>query len=180
MCPDRMYLSAFYDDELNAADSSRIKEHVEGCPVCRAVMGEFSALSAGLIFTPLDDPVEIKQRSFDHIINRFYIGRTRRFFRRSVRIPSSIIAAAATIIIALGGGLLYTNFRRSPEPPTDGLSRAPEINTANPTFQDLIRFLEGEEGAQSQVTFQLPPDMNLQRISEPQLIRATEYPRVDE
>jgi len=87
-CPNHQQLSSFHDGELSSVETSRCREHLKSCPVCRDVVSRFAQLDK--LVTSAQMPCPVKREAS--------------FWQKS-------LAFVATVGIAVG---LLTYFREPP------------------------------------------------------------------
>lgn len=181
MCPDPQLLSAYYDEELDPMQAREVEEHIAGCTSCRERTASFSLLSADLVCLSVPDIEESQARSWQAIQARRNAAVVT-IWQRRISIPMPVAAAAAAaIVLALGFSIFstITGFRHGGAFPLIATSVAPrespmEIQASN--INDIINYLNSRELG-TNVTMQLPNNLQRIPIGQPQLMRAVDFRR---
>ena len=176
MCPDGHVLSAFFDGELDRRSEAEVLCHVESCSTCSRRLAEFGDLRDSLADLPVPDGASSRSDALRHIRIRHFYGRRVGLWNRTIRVPLPIAAAAATLFILLGVGLLISiqNARR-PGFPGD-VSESHVADSGVLDLESLVRYFDSR-GAGVQMTFTLPSASTpgLRYSGEPILMRAADY-----
>jgi predicted anti-sigma-YlaC factor YlaD len=106
----------YVDGDLEPAEAARLRAHLQSCRACAAELALAERIQAELRALPqLDCPPEIVER-----VRRE--GAQVLPFRSSVRgwtaLPFRLVAAAALIAVALGGGVLFLRSQQQPRQPS--------------------------------------------------------------
>jgi anti-sigma factor RsiW len=204
MCPDRELLSAYVDGEVPSPWRERIAEHLSGCPDCAAVVESYAALGRALRADALPGESEALERIRARLDDRLAeledpsarpdqaarVSAKREFWKRSIQLPLPIAAAAALLVVALGGttaglalGAARSGSTRVADRPAfvspNVLSAAPSISSpaVQPTsMEELLRFLDAHD-AQVTITMNLPMGTRFDDSGEPVIIRASQESR---
>jgi hypothetical protein len=94
--------------QLDDAERSRVQAHVDGCPTCRAALGELRGTAAVL---PLVDPEALGERPVpppdlaDRIVRQVRGERRDRRVRRRTR-SLIVLGAAAALVLVVGIGVV--------------------------------------------------------------------------
>lgn len=210
MCPDHELLSAYVDGEVPSPWRERIAEHLASCPDCAATVESYTALGTAL----RDDVLPGEEEALERIRSRLdeklagieaaayghkavssiepSVKKTEKdaFWKRSIRLPLPIAAAAVLVVVALGGittGLALGARRTEPKyvanQPTvispTVLTSAPAVSSpaVQPTsMEELLRFLDAHD-AQVTITMNLPIGTRFDESGEPVIIRASQESR---
>ena len=171
MCPSKATISAYYDEELDAAASADVLNHLSSCSECRDYLESYEGLTRELNVHFPQAAGSLLAQSKRHVTSRIMIAGTNRPWLGSLRIPTPLVAFAAALVVVLFIGLLITNQTPQPGLTADG--------GGDTTFDDLVKYLDSRQPARP-VVFQLPQNTQLRLVSEPTFIRASEYRRVSE
>lgn len=113
MCIDEQLLSAYLDGELGEPYKTQVSEHLSYCPACRTRLEKMKGLSATLQETDLSSSAfdERKGETFELLEKKYFDGKQKNtsFFRRKIELglPSLVTAAAAVVIVFIGGFVLF-------------------------------------------------------------------------
>lgn len=106
-------LESFVDGDLPAAAAARLRRHLERCPSCAAELALAERIQRELRQLPqFDCPPEILER-----VRQAGGGEVVPFPRRSV-LPLRLAAAAALVVLTLGGGFLFLRFQEQNRKPS--------------------------------------------------------------
>jgi anti-sigma factor (TIGR02949 family) len=114
-------LEAFLDGDLEPAEAARIQEHLEGCPTCAAELALAERIQRELRSLPLlDCPPEVLERvqqAGGKVLPFAPPAGPAPSARRSSLRPR-LIAAAALVVLTLGGGLVFLRFQEQGQQPS--------------------------------------------------------------
>jgi anti-sigma factor RsiW len=107
-------LDPYVDGDLSADESSRLRSHLERCPACAAELELAARIQLELRALPdLDCPPEVLER-----VQRAGRGEVVPFVPRQRATGLRIAAAAAMLVLTLGGGALFLHIQRQPDQPS--------------------------------------------------------------
>ena len=164
MCPDDATLSAYYDEELDAATTASVSAHVAGCDRCQGVVSSFALLSGSLQVPSLPVGRSSVIESKRHVAARAILLGPTTLWGRSLSVPLPIAAAAAIILIF--AGLLLNIGRRS--------TTSARVDSGGSVLDSIVQYLDARTPA-SPVVFNLPESATFRVVSEPVFVRAAEY-----
>lgn len=140
MCIDEQLLSSYLDGELGEPFKSQTEEHLSYCSACRKRLERLSVLDENMKnASPSDDELSAhKDQCFDKLEKKYFSENSKvSFFRRKIEmgIPSMITAAAAVVVVFIGGFVLFGTSR----------GQTSEIlpSFAVPADSENIRFVSG-------------------------------------
>lgn len=163
MCPDQGVLSAYLDRELMEPWRSTVDRHVEGCAVCTARLAGLKTLSRVLTSSDAPGLEQAMTRVRAALPREPRVARPSRW--RPVTLPMPVALAAATLLMALGGALVYS-LTRPAAWPAYSASRVVEAESGD--IAKLLDRLNADDGARS-VVFEIPADFTFTAFGEPQL-----------
>jgi hypothetical protein len=181
-CPNPDLLSAFFDGEIEAPWSERIKEHVGACRRCQKNMARLESLKQ-ILLADKEPPVEgplTRTRELLQSLRPLWLRRRRRLWRRRISLPVPALGAMFFVFLGMGGLLIFLSTR--PNFPFMSIKRQPsgitEVQVAAPIedLQQLLKSLDQEPGNQ-QIIITLPEDTEFLQFGEPEMLRADEYSR---
>lgn len=194
MCPDRDLVSAYVDGEVPSPWKERLEEHFASCADCSALVERYRSLGSELrseasVEAELAAAQERGRVRLDSLLSslpaseRPALGPRRAAFRswgRSVTLPIPFAAAAAILVLLLGGATAAIAFR----PASQGLfAKGPAVQAAvasgeiapalaQPASMDeLLRYLDSSEG-QITLTINLPTGTTFGSAGKPVIMRA--------
>ncbi|MDR2509996.1 MAG: zf-HC2 domain-containing protein [Spirochaetaceae bacterium] len=203
MCPDKTIISVYVDGELPGLFKEQLELHLKHCEACAGKAAAYTALSEKLSADAggTECVESTKERIWAKLeaaqVRSGYSGAASRrrygFWRRDLRLPLPVAAAAAMIIAAAfivqnsRISLLQQTPREIPVAavenedtlisisedqfyPADQLEM---INASN-SMHEVLRFLE-DDGDSNILIIKLPESKNFNRYSEPRLINASDY-----
>jgi predicted anti-sigma-YlaC factor YlaD len=200
MCPDKQFLSFYYDGELPSPWKEKMERHLETCPECRKRIGVYQRTS-GFISGGVDAAVveAAKARVWQRITERGLVrepsytapprGRRRFLPPRVAQALTAAVAGAAVAVICVmllatargdGSGVIaaiggsdenFTGVAVS----SDYELNIPEIEPAS-NMQELLRYLENDDSSNI-VIIKLPERKKFSRYGEPAFINAADYNR---
>jgi hypothetical protein len=201
MCPDKQFLSVYFDGELPSPWKERMARHLAACSKCREKLEVYKKMSVSLNmdveggeFTEAEENSVIEAASGrvwerldsrikheDRRLRRFFPARTQQVF---VSVAAGAIAATAIIcfILILSRG---QNGKNSVPELTGavgnfnsmvsgGYSLDPDIIPAS-DMNDVLRYLENDDT--NIVIIKLPERKKFSRYGEPAFINAADYSR---
>lgn len=109
----------YVDSDLESGEAERLRVHLESCRACAAELALAQRIQAELRALPqLDCPPEIVER----VRREGAQGAQMLPFRSSVRggtgLPFRLVAAAAVLALAVGGGALFIRSQQQPRQPS--------------------------------------------------------------
>lgn len=113
MCIDEQLLSAYLDGELIEPYKTQVEEHLSYCSACRLRLERLRALDEKIKSVELsDDVLDAKMDQTLSLLEKKYFAEDKpkvNFFRRKLEmsIPSMITAAAAVVVVYIGGFVLF-------------------------------------------------------------------------
>ena len=193
MCVDDKDLSAYLDGELDKKKKAGVEAHLEECTVCRSRLDSLGRLAN--IGSPSEDEINRrKERTFSRISVAVERKPEPPVWRRKINLSLPLAAAAAVVLILLGGlGVTLTGITGSPdhvdtreipvvEKEFDSSPFTLARKNGEPTqeeLEELFRFLS-EKGASVEVKIELPQSSNFTVYGEPRLIKAADIPKSKE
>lgn len=196
MCLDGQALSAYLDGEVSSPVKESMDAHLAECPACRATLEGMSHVHFVLHDDDLSWLDESRGRILQNIYARLGEIRERGFFRRKISIPMPVAAAAAVLILFLGGLLIFRPFdpgfadlNSIPVIAGDGSGEVIGAGYQQPRFSqhaevtikvssmEQLKELLDSQGAFSDVTIELPDMPDFEQAGDPQLLTAQEYER---
>lgn len=95
-------LSDYVDDELDGPERNALEQHLLQCEACRRALDEIRRVTARAARLPLRAPERDLWPGIEHRI------RAIRPARRTITLSLPQLAAAAVLLVALSGGLIWT------------------------------------------------------------------------
>ena len=186
-CPDRQWLSVYFDNEMDSPWKEKMESHIAGCAGCARQLAAYKNISLSLASAAGDEPIEEAQRRVLQKLEAggLYSGYGNRpdwgpppVWKRRVSIPIPAAAAAAFIIIALA----FLWFIRSPGK-TDAANMA--ITAETEIIPDVIPFPGMDSVLQSLIStdtgdimiIRLPESRKFASYGEPAIMKAADYSR---
>jgi anti-sigma factor RsiW len=188
MCPDRELVSAYVDGEVPSPWRERLEEHVSSCSDCAALAASFVSLGARL--RAVAEPGEaaafargrarlealLAEMPAPSTLSSPVLSSARDGWRRSIRLPLPFAAAAALLVLFLGGATaLLASRPASPSSPIPAVaSGMTDPQLAKPaSMEELLRFLGSNEGP-VQVTINLPSGTTFGSAGKPVIMRSNQ------
>jgi len=173
MCPDKSLLSAFVDKEVPHPWEEKLEAHLKECATCKAEVEGFYKLKAML---QRDNENTVSKSPDQELLNRIVSKpappKITSVWGRKVNIPVPVAAAAAAFIVFLTGANLWTGY--------SVIQQEPQLLTNNVTigadFQDIdliIELLEAEQGIEANEVMELPSDIPINPVGNPEFLRTT-------
>ncbi|MDR1363447.1 MAG: zf-HC2 domain-containing protein [Spirochaetaceae bacterium] len=198
MCPNKQFLSIYFDGEFPAVWKKQMDQHLEGCPQCRELLGLYKKTSELLNDVEVSDAdaamKAAKARVWEKINSdkrRHSLRQTPRLLTRLTRsLPAAAAGAfaAASLIFVM---LFITQFKidkselpelSSVEEISEGIVASsnyeldvPEITPAL-NMNEVLRYLENDDTSNI-VIIKLPERKKFMRYGEPAFINAADYSR---
>jgi anti-sigma factor RsiW len=168
MCPDQRVLSAYLDGELEARWRAKVERHVKGCAACTARLAGLRSLSVALARDVTPGLASAMKR-----VRAALAATSRRVVecRRLVSVPMPVALAAATLVVALGGALVYSLLRPASSLPRFSASRL-VVEAYADEIRRLLALLDAK-GSERTVVFDIPQDFPLAPYGEPQFRSVT-------
>ena len=197
MCLDGQVLSAYLDGEIASYTKDSIDKHLSECQKCRAELEGLSHVHFAVHDDDLTWLDEGRDRVLTSLYNRIAGNRGLGFFRKNISVPLPFAAAAAVLILFLGGMLIFRpfdtgmpNFDTIPvisETGSEGeviganyaqprFSQVAEVTIKVSSMEQLKELLDSQ-GVFSDVTIELPDMPEIQKAGNPQLLNAEDYLR---
>ena len=203
MCPDKQFLSVYFDGELPSPWKERMEQHLETCSGCRENLEAYRKMArclnaggekGGLLEAPEAAVIEAAAaRVWKRLEGRKRRadGKPRRFL--PARIPNMFTAAAAGAVAATAiicFLLLFSQSQNSKNsvPQLTGTAEnfagivpvnddpdAPDIIPAS-NMNDILRYLESDDSSNI-VIIKLPERKKFSRYGDPAFINASDYSR---
>jgi anti-sigma factor RsiW len=191
MCPDRDLLSAHADGEVPSPWRERLDEHVASCPDCAAVLAGYVDLSGALrAGAEPDEPAALARgrERLDALLEGMHATPPRtaprpsaareafgRALGRSISLPLPFAAAAALLVLFLGGATAVLALRPERGNPMQAVATGGlDQRLAKPaSMEELLRFLNSSDG-QVQLTINLPADATFGSAGTPVIMRSAE------
>jgi anti-sigma factor RsiW len=193
MCPDRDLISAYVDGEVPSPWSERLEDHLGSCPGCAALAKSYALLgedlraetsdlafgnaaSSGAAFDAavargrerLDDLLAALPSSGPELQERALKR------RRSISMPLPLAAAAAVLVILLGGATTVLAVRPGKSLPSQAMASGeliPRQSLAQPaSMEELLHYLDSSQG-QVTLTINLPTNAAFGSASQPVIVR---------
>ena len=182
MCPDNKLLSAFYDGEVSSPWKEKIEDHILNCKNCRAVLNSFDLQTRFLHseeepeilsgFEDLQTLIRHKQN-----IN----SQPGSPFKMSLR---PLVAVAASALLAFLFGFFVAN-PSEPSGSSGDMSLAVSEDwsllsgsiSEEEDIEAMLSFIDEEGNAlfSQEASMDLPLNLNLARLGDPQLIKNADY-----
>lgn len=200
MCPDKQFLSVYFDGELPSPWKERMEQHLETCSECRKNLEFYGKMSGclnvdgeGEAFTKAPEAAVIEAaaaRVWERLEHRGRRegGKLRRFLpARQALTAAAAGAIAATAIICFLLLFSQDQSRNSNVPELAGASGfagivsgdydpdTPDIIPAS-NMNDVLRYIESDDTSNI-VIIKLPERKKFSRYGEPAFINAADYSR---
>ena len=203
MCPDKQFLSVYFDGELPSPWKERMEQHLETCSQCRENLEVYRKMSGCLSYDgEVEEFTGVPQAAvIDAAAARVWERLENRKKRKSLRlqrflparIPQALTAAAAGAIAATAIICFLLLFSQA----KTGKNSVPQLTGATGNFagivfgegdldspdiipasnmNDVLRYLESDDGSNI-VIIKLPERKKFNRYGEPAFINASDYNR---
>ncbi len=175
MRPDARILSAYLDGEVPQRFATEIEASLQRDPGLRAEYEALVALRARLNVDVPFDIAESSRRSWTEIVRRIP-DRRKDLWHRRVAVPLPLFAAAAAIVLVLGGALLWMQLAQ-PDGTTPAIARGGDIDlTISVGGEEMERLLQWlvDKNMLGEVNIQLP-EQRFQIVGEPVFVRPAQY-----
>ena len=196
MCPDRDLISAFVDGEVPSPWRERLEEHFLSCLDCAAVAAGYRALGTRLREELAVDEAGSLARGRSRLdlllegLPATQGGKSGphrektawQALRRSVSLPLPLAAAAALLVLLLGGATALLALRPGRNAAIQTVASGEIIPAAlhaksQPSSMDeLLRYLEARDG-QVTLTINLPSGTTFGSSGKPVIMRSTQGQR---
>lgn len=177
MRPDRMLLSAYLDGEVPERFVGEIEAAIEHDPAVRADYDELRRLKSVLGEEPALDVAASARRSWTVVQERIRAVEPRRdVWHRRVSLPLPVLAAAATVLLALAGVLAWA-LVPARSPADDVLARGNDVDVTirvdGSNMEHVLQWLV-DKNKLGEVSIQLP-EQRFQIMGEPVLVKPARY-----
>jgi len=185
-CPDRQWLSVYFDNEMDSPWKEKMDSHIAGCAICARQLAAYKEISLSLAPATGDEPIEGAQRRVLQKLEDggLYSGYGNRpawgppIWKRSVSIPIPAAAAVVFMIIALA----FLWFTRSPVK-MDSANMAitaeteiiPDILPVS-GMENVLQYLGGNDTGDI-IILRLPESRKFSSYGEPAIMKAADYSR---
>ncbi|MDR0410131.1 MAG: hypothetical protein LBH18_07045 [Spirochaetaceae bacterium] len=189
MCPDKQFLSIYFDSELPSPWKERMERHIENCPQCGKLLELYKKTSSFLKDDAENAMEAAKSRVFEKAAPgwRAYSLYQSRLLRIPKRVAAAAIAAAALIFVMLFITPSKISENEIPElsgavENADGIVVSSDYELAIPEItstldmSEVLRYLEND-GSSNIVIIKLPERKKFARYGEPAFINAADYRR---
>ena len=178
MRPDRMVLSAYIDGEVPERFIPDIESAIANDPEVRA---EYETLLALQRRFTADPPVDLEasaERSWNVLSERVSQIQPRRdVWHRRIAIPFPAFAAAATVVVALAGILVWSLLSQDDQAGAH-LARGNDVDVTirvdGPEMEQVLQWLV-DKNMLGEVNIQLP-ERRFQIVGEPVFVKPAAYP----
>jgi len=180
-CPDRQWLSAYFDNEMESPWKEKMESHIANCDNCAKQLEAYKKISLSL--APAGDELtgEAQQRVLHKLetgVYNFGYRGPAPIWRRRVSIPIPAAAAAAFILIALG----FLWIARAPgktETANMAITAETEIIPEIVPFSGMDSVLQylGSTDTGDLIILKLPESRKFASYGEPAIIKAADYTR---
>lgn len=176
MRPDRMVLSAYIDGEVPQRFVPEIEAAIEHDPEVRATYEALRSLRDELQVEVPVDLDESSRRSWEAISSRIGQSRQRDVWHRRVALPLPALAAAATLVLALAGVLVWSLLPSS-DVPGEQFARANDVDvTIRVDGSDMEQVLQWlvDKNMLGEINIQLP-EQQFRIVGEPVFVKPAGY-----
>lgn len=177
MRPDRMVLSAYLDGEVPERFVPEIRSAIANDNEVRAEYEELLGLQRRLDTKPPVDLAASAERSWQVVSARVAERKPERdVWHRRVTLPLPALAAAATLVLALAGVLLWTLLPGANEPDTS-LAQGNDVDvTIRVDGSDMDHVLQWlvDQNMLGEVNIELP-EQRFQIVGEPVFVKQADY-----
>jgi Predicted transmembrane transcriptional regulator (anti-sigma factor) len=191
MCPDRDLVSAYIDGEIPSPWKERLEEHFSSCADCAALVARYRALgmslrSDGSEAVALAAAQERGRQRLDALLSSAPAARpalhsgTRRgstlhSWGRSINMPIPFAAAAAVLVLLLGGATVALAIKPAGQGAVQTAAASGEISPTPAqakaaSLDELVRYLDSSDG-QITLTINLPTGTTFGSVGKPVIMR---------
>jgi anti-sigma factor RsiW len=194
MCPDRDLVSAYIDGEVPSPWRERLEEHMASCPDCAASAASYSSLGDRLRIEEAGEGAALARgrARLESILigmpataappRALILARKRSLprtaWRRSVSLPLPFAAAAAILVILLGGATTMLAFRPAKGPSIQAVASgelAP-LKAQPASMDELLRYINSSDGTVT-LTIKLPTGTTFDSAGKPVIMRSSQVLR---
>ena len=200
MCPDRDLVSAFIDGEVASPWRERLQEHIASCADCTALAASYAALGDSLrAETSAEAAAESAALARGRErLEALLVGmptatpalqilgggpkrarpRARTAWRRAISLPLPLAAAAAFLVVLLGGATAVFAFRttKGPEIRAVASGELAPFKAQPASMDELLRYLDSSDGKVT-LTINLPSDTTFGSAGKPVIMRSDQVLR---
>jgi len=182
-CSFSLWLSVYYDHEMDPQYKEKMESHIAGCPDCAKRLEEYKKISLSL--TPPEDMLteDARRRVLQKLENNGFHSvyetpaASYSIWKRRVSIPIPAAAAAVFMIIALA--FLWIRSPGKMEIPNMAITAETEILPDVIPFSGMESVLQylGSTDTRDILILRLPESRNFASYGEPAMIKAADYSR---
>ena len=174
MCPERVLLSPYVDNELDSRKARRVEAHVEGCDTCRQNLRAYQHVSHSLLESHEPDV----NAAGDRIWRRLDLARQAARGRASFWTRGVQVSAPAAVAAIVGVTLLITTvalWARIND------SRSELANLGTTVVHGATSPTTAEQWpARSAIVIELPAESQFLQLGTPAILREAELAQVTE
>ncbi|MDR0495704.1 MAG: hypothetical protein LBG95_08795 [Treponema sp.] len=179
-CPDRQWLSVFFDGELPSPWKEKMEAHISGCPQCARRLEAYKNISLAFAGEEKPGMEPVRARVWQKLEQRAG-GRQFRsgaVWRRRISVP---LPAAAAVVLFLVLALLAA-LRITERADPSGITFASEAESDTPgiipvsNMEDVLQYLGGRDNGDI-IILRLPESRSFVNYGEPAMIKAADYSR---
>ena len=173
-CPAPQLVSAYLDGELEECWAGELERHLQDCTSCRSQLGSLQRVSHSLL-----EDTEPDVRAANHVVwHRLELERQEsrepRFWRRLIRVPVPLVAAAAAAVVLLGGVLIARISDLRLMQLTTSPTGVTEVKLAAP-IEEIERIIDGLNAEMpNPVLIELPVNSKFHMAGRPAILRQGE------
>jgi len=184
-CPDRQWLSVYFDNEMDSPWKEKMESHIAGCAVCARQLAAYKDISLSLDPAEGEFSGEAQQRVLQKLETAGFNSDYRNhpawgppIWKRRVSIPIPAAAAVVFMVIALA----FLWFTRSPgkmEATNMAITAEAEIIPDIIPFPGMETVLQslGSTDTGEIIILRLPESRMFASYGEPAIIKAADYTR---
>jgi hypothetical protein len=179
MCPDKELLSAYLDGEVPSPWKERIEEQIAADAECSRMLDELAMIRSALHGDVEPDFQASRIAVWQRIGETQPLDRPVPAWKRRLAVPFPVAAAAASLMLALAGALLWHTARASVGPaeiPVISQDTELVIRIGEISIDELLRIMNASESI-GEVTVQLPENARFNYLGEAQMVRAADFRR---
>lgn len=177
MRPDRMVLSAYLDGEIPERFVPEIEAAIQRDPEVRVSYQELVGLRERLQGGLPVDVEESSRRSWEVVSARVAEPRQPDVWHRRVALPLPMLAAAATLVAALAGVLVWSMWPAQ-EATQDHFARANDVDVTirvdGSEMEHVLQWLV-DKNMLGEINIQLP-EQQFEIVGEPVFVKPAAYP----